>query len=271
MNKLDDVFKSFEDIKQVDDQGVERWSTDDLQSMLRYKNKQDFNKVINKGMKACEVSGLNTEDQFMDAHKLIEHGKGGKREVSNYLVTREAAYLITQNGDSRKPEVGLSQLYFANSTISNEQNTQAMQDANRLINRIGYREDYKSVNRAAVGAGVPPNNLPQFQDAGQRGIQGGYSVKELKERKGLPADCNYPDYMGNVELSANRLRMSLTEQHLIENNIHSQKQAIDVHARIGKSVRNLLKEYTNIMPEDLPAIESTCEVVDRIKLLEEDE
>lgn len=269
MNKLDDIFKSFEAIKQVDEQGVERWSTDDLQSMLRYSKKQKFDKVIEKGMKACEVSGLNTEDHFTRAGKMIEIGNGGQREVSNYLVTREAAYLITQNGDSRKPEVGLSQLYFTNSTISHEQNIQALQDANRLINRIGYREDYKSLNNTAVESGVHPNNLGLFQDAGQKALQGGYSVSQLKERKGISAGDNYPDYMSNVELNANRLRMSLTQQHLIENNIHNQKQAIDAHARVGKSVRNLLAEYTSIMPEDMPAIESTCEVVDRIKSIEE--
>lgn len=266
-----DVYNNFESIKKVDENGEEYWDSDDLQGLLGYTKKQKFEGVIKKAIKAAETTGLSVEDQFTGAGKLVDIGSGCQREVPHYLVKRKAAYLIAQNGDSRKPEIGLAQTYFADSTIDNEQNLQMTEDAQRLINRIGYREEHKELSSIAIESGVHPRHLGQFHDAGQRALQGGHSVNDLKERKGLPATANYPDFMSSVELNSNKLRMSLTGQHLIENNIQGQKKAIDVHARVGQSVRNLISEYTNIMPEDMPAIESTCEVVNRAKLLSNDE
>ena len=48
-------------------------------------------------MLACRNSGFNVSDQFPEARKLIEHGKGGKRQVIDYKLSRYACYLIVQN------------------------------------------------------------------------------------------------------------------------------------------------------------------------------
>lgn len=44
---------------------------------------------------------------------MIDLGKGAKREVEDYHLTRYGAYLTVMNGDPNKPEIAAAQHYFA--------------------------------------------------------------------------------------------------------------------------------------------------------------
>ena len=111
MNELKECTeKIFEDIKHIDEYGNEYWLARELQTTLDYKKWQKFINVIENAKIACEQSNFIIEDHITQVGKMINVGKGGKRKVEDYKLSRYACYLIAQNGDSHLSVVAVAEL-----------------------------------------------------------------------------------------------------------------------------------------------------------------
>ena len=120
MNNISEDNNFFENIKHVDENGVEYWYARELMPILQYSNWQNFEKIIDKAKKSCQNSDISVFEHFPDVRKTIKMPKGAEKTILDYKLTRYACYLIAQNGDSRKKVIALAQTYFAVQTRKQE-------------------------------------------------------------------------------------------------------------------------------------------------------
>ena len=246
--------KNFEEIKHIDENGVEYWYARELQIVLDYTEWRKFEGVINKAIESCKNSEFKAFEHFVGAAKMVKIGSGAKRKQNDYKLSRYACYLIAQNGDSRKKVIALAQTYFAVQTrkqeISEKEYSMLTEDEKRFYQRDLTRKGNYSLNIAAKKAGV--KNFDKFHNSGYKGLYNGETADDIAKRKGLRYREDILDNMGSDELIANLFRISQTEQRLKKEKVNSEFKACDTHNKIGKIVRNAIKEAGGNMPEDLP-------------------
>jgi DNA-damage-inducible protein D len=249
MAKKQSIAPDFESIRQVNPEGQEFWSARDLSKMLGYTTWRHFDGAVKRAEISCEQAGQTASDHFVGGVKMVVLGSGSERRIPDYLLSRFACYLIAQNGDPRKPEIASAQAYFAVSTRQNE--------LNQLSRRLEIRE-YLALSEinlahAAQQAGVLPENFGKFQDAGYQGLYGGLTQAQIKQYKGVAAEEDLLDRMGEEELAANYFKSTQTRRKLHDENISSETGANETHHEVGEKIRETITELGGTMPEELPA------------------
>ena len=256
---------NFEDIKHIDESGIEFWYARELQLVLNYKEWRKFENVINKAKESCKNSDISVLDCFVDVDKSIISGKGRKSIIKDYKLNRYACYLIAQNGDSRKKVIALAQTYFAVQTrkqeISEKEYSMLTEDEKRFYQRDLTRKGNYSLNQVAKKAGV--KNFDRFHNSGYKGLYNGETADDIAKRKGLRYREDILDNMGSDELIANLFRISQTEQKLKKDNIQTEKEANETHYNIGKNIREVITKNGGTMPEDLPTPEKSLKELEK--------
>ena len=254
LNDIDKTNKSFEDIKHIDENGVEFWYARELMPILQYSNWQNFEKIINKAKMSCQNSDISVFEHFIDVNKLSKRANNAEVEINDHKLTRYACYLIAQNGDSRKKVIALAQTYFAVQTrkqeISEKEYSMLTEDEKRFYQRDLTRKGNYSLNQAAKKAGV--KNFDKFHNSGYKGLYNGETADDIAKRKGLRYREDILDNMGSEELAANLFRITQTESKLKKDNISTEKEANKTHYNIGKNIREVIAKNGGTMPEDLP-------------------
>ena len=242
----------FEDIKHIDEEGLEYWSARELQKVLEYTQWRRFESTIKKAMTACENSKNNINDHFASVGKMVKTGDSN-RKINDYKLSRYACYLIAQNADSRKEVVAYAQTYFAIQTRKQELLETNIDELTELERRKYQRDLTKKanllLNKTASKSGV--KNFDKFHNAGYKGLYNGETANDIAKRKNLRYREDILDNMGSVELAANLFRITQAESKIKNENIMGENNCNVAHNEIGKIVRKAIKEAGGIMPENL--------------------
>ena len=233
--------------------------------MLNYKEWRKFENAINKGKSACDNSKVKIDDHFVQVAKMINLGKGGKRNVEDYKLSRYACYLITQNGDPRKEVIALAQTYFAIQTrkqeLSEKEYSELTEDEKRFYQRDLTRKGNYSLNITAKNAGV--KNFDRFHNSGYKGLYNGETANDIARRKGLRYREDILDNMISDELIVNLFRISQTEQKLRNDNIKGENNANQTHYNIGKNIREVIEKNGGTMPENFPKPDKSLKEIEK--------
>ncbi len=255
----------FENIKNIDEKGNEFWSARELQKVLEYKEWRKFFCVIEKAKDACNNSGVNIYDHFVEMAKMVEIGSGAKRKQSDYRLSRYACYLIVQNADSRKKVVALGQTYFAFQTrkqeITEQEYDLLSDDDKRFYQRKLTRRGNYTLQKVAAAAGV--KNMAEFHNAGYKGLYNGETADDIFKRKKLRYREDILDNMNEDELVANLFRINQTKQKLLRDKVQGENKAKDVHYEVGKKVRKAIADIGGMMPEEMPTPEKSLKELER--------
>ena len=267
MNEISNYNENvFENIKHVDENGNEYWYARELQTMLGYKEWRLFSAVIEKAQIACSQSNNQINSNFGVYPKIVKTGVSTKN-IIDYKLSRYACYLIVQNANPKFEAVALGQTYFAIQTrkqeLTEKEYSMLTEDEKRLYRRKQTKDGNKILYKIARDKGV--KNFDRFTNAGYKGLYNGETADDIAKRKGLRYREDILDNMGSAELGANIFRITQTEALLEKQEEPNEQIATNTHYKVGKAVRDTIKNLGGTMSEDLPTPKKSLKQLEKEK------
>lgn len=246
---LTQIQNNLESIRRVtqDENPMEFWSARDLMPMLGYTTWAKFTEAIERAKEALKKSEQTVENHFLPAPAI----SSGGRPKEDYFLTRQACYLVAQNGDPRKPQIALAQTYFATQTRKQELLEKREKEDKRLEARAKLKDTERQIESTVYERGIRlPVEFATFKNKHIEALYGGIPASQLKKIRKIPTGRSLADFDNHVELKAKDFALAMTDHNIKENNIRGKEAMNNEVVKNSKATRQTLLSR-GIRPEHL--------------------
>ncbi len=216
-----------------------------MMEVLEYKSWASFSHIVEQVVKTMVTVGI----PFYENVIYVEKESGSKED---FKLSRFACFLLVMQADHTKEAVADAQSRFIRKV---EQFGITKKELIQL-ERFKIREEIADANKW-LNSAAARRALKDFRAFSEAGYLGMYDMdsKKLHEFKNVPENRSLQDTMGNVELALHLLRIELTEETIWIKKIAQQVPLEDIHYKIARELRDLIKKHLGVYPEELPVLE----------------
>lgn len=263
--RIEQVKMQFDNVLQVtENEQVEFWYARDLMKLLGYTEWRNFEKTIVRAIDSCKSSNIEVLDHFVKVNKMVSIGSGASRQVSDYMLTRYACYLIAMNGDTTKEEIAFAQSYFAVQTRKQELIEERIAYIERTQARNRLKESEKRLSQNIYERGVDDAGFARIRSQGDQALFGGYTTKEMKAKLGVKDNRPLADFLPTLTIAAKNLATEMTNYNVENKDLYGEPAITGEHIQNNTEIRKMLGGR-GIKPEELPPAEDIKKLERRTK------